>query len=75
MNFVIRKEYSTSATSSGKSIPATILESVSNNSFFISLIFVASTPDKFFADCIANLMFLHELNHLRLRLERGLIFI
>ncbi len=54
MNLSIRYEYSGSATSSGKSIPATILEVVSKISPLISMIFEAKTPERFFADWIAK---------------------
>ena len=50
LNFCVKYVYSGSATSSGKSIPATILDETSNSSLLISLIFQAKTPDKFFAD-------------------------
>ena len=50
LNLSTKYEYSGSATSSGKSIPATILDAVSKISPFISFILFAKTPDKFLAD-------------------------
>ena len=46
----IRYEYSGSATSSGKSIPATILDKVSKICPLICDIFSLRTPERFFAD-------------------------
>ena len=43
-------EYSGSATSSGKSIPATILDNTSIIDFLIVFIFSAKTPERFFAE-------------------------
>ena len=54
----IKTEYSGSATSSGKSIPAMIFDRVSKISFFISETFSPRTPERFFADWIAKFLVL-----------------
>ena len=53
-NLSIRYEYSGSATSSGKSIPAVIFDKTSKISFLISLIFSFKTPERFFTEIFAK---------------------